>query len=441
MGGIVYTLRSIFSRHERKNDVGEIKSEVEPKANGHLSGTLSTPPPPPPAVCKNRTGSRSSTILAHLNLFGIKLRKLKSEKPGSLASSQKKVEEHLEPHVEQPYSHHTLSLEIETLYADSPGIGDQIEDSFRTIEKKYLGSESEISHTKEREEQERLPLPALVEGHLNKLNVQDTLLSAQIKPPSTLKAEPLPLTSPTSVYTTQISQLPPTKMSSSPETVLRQTLAQLTQNTPSPSETQKLLKTAKHALLSLNALLPTTQTPPQHLALARSTLEAGALLSIRAQDADGFTRYWQQLQAFYELPASAYPRDASKDTAGGSMASGQKNKITGLYLMLLLTKGDYAAFHTVLEGLEMESSLRDSSSGAAGSSSGLGVLEGDKFLQYPVMLEQWLMEGAYDRVWAATKREGVPSEEFGVFSEVCLLSVIYCLAPPFYSWVSSLFAG
>ena len=82
--------------------------------------------------------------------------------------------------------------------------------------------------------------------------------------------------------------------------------------------------------------------------------------------------------------------------------------MTGLYLLLLLTKGDYAGFHTVLEGLEVE---KGGGAGAAG-------LEEDRFIGYPVKLERWLMEGSYDRVWAATKREGVPGEEFGVFSEV-----------------------
>lgn len=81
--------------------------------------------------------------------------------------------------------------------------------------------------------------------------------------------------------------------------------------------------------------------------------------------------------------------------------------MTGLYLLLLLTKGDYAGFHTVLEGLEVE----------MGGSTGAG-LEEDKYIGYPVKLERWLMEGSYDRVWGATKREGVPGEEFGVFSEV-----------------------
>ena len=87
--------------------------------------------------------------------------------------------------------------------------------------------------------------------------------------------------------------------------------------------------------------------------------------------------------------------------------------MTGLYLPLLLTKGDYAGFHTVLEGLEIEEA-------------GKGGLDGDGYIQYPVKLERWLMEGSYDRVWAATKKEGAPSEEYGVFSEV---GACWALAP------------
>lgn len=111
-------------------------------------------------------------------------------------------------------------------------------------------------------------------------------------------------------------------------------------------------------------------------------------------------RYYQQLLPFYELPESAYRGDGTK---------GQRSKITGLYLLLLLTRGDYAGFHTVLEGLEVE----EAGGGIKGEGGGR-----DEFIQYPVKLERWLMEGSYDRVWAATKREGVPSEEFGAFSQV-----------------------
>ena len=61
----------------------------------------------------------------------------------------------------------------------------------------------------------------------------------------------------------------------------------------------------------------------------------------------------------------------------------------------------------VLEALEL-----------AGEGVGGGVAD-DDFIQYPVRLEQALMEGSYDRVWGETKGERVPGEEFEVFSEVC----------------------
>jgi hypothetical protein len=157
-----------------------------------------------------------------------------------------------------------------------------------------------------------------------------------------------------------------------------------------------LLSRAKVSLLKLNALLPSESTPRKHLALARDTLELGAIISIRLKDPVSFTRYFQQLQPFYSLPESSLPKD-------GSNAS----KITGLYLLLLLSDGDYAEFHTLLETLEVAASL-----------AGKG-LEEDKFIQYPIRLEQALMEGSYDRVWGETKSERVPSEEFALFSEVC----------------------
>jgi len=155
-----------------------------------------------------------------------------------------------------------------------------------------------------------------------------------------------------------------------------------------------LLSKAKLALLHLNALVPSPTTPAHTLSLARETLELGALVSIRLQDPAAFTRYFQQLQPFYDLPSTSLARDGS-----------QRSKITGLYLLLLLSQGDYAGFHTLLESLET----------AVGDGPGL---EEDVFVQYPVKLEQWLMEGSYDRVWAATKGERAPSEEYGVFSEV-----------------------
>jgi 26S proteasome regulatory subunit N12 len=166
-----------------------------------------------------------------------------------------------------------------------------------------------------------------------------------------------------------------------------------------------LLSKAKMALLQLNALIPQAKTPKKQLQAARETLELGAIISIRLKDTVSFTRYFQQLQPFYSLPASTLPKDGS-----------QASKVTGLYLLLLLSEGDYAGFHTLLETLEV-----------AAAQEGKG-LEDDQFIQYPIRLEQALMEGSYDRVWSETKSEKVPSEEFGMFSEVSRPCIVMRMA-------------
>jgi hypothetical protein len=89
----------------------------------------------------------------------------------------------------------------------------------------------------------------------------------------------------------------------------------------------------------------------------------------------------------------------------------QRSKITGLYLLLLLSMGDSANFHTVLEGLVEEASLKG------------GRVEDNPYIKYPVELERNLMEGSYDKVWRETKSERVPSEDFGLFSNVSLPSL------------------
>lgn len=176
-----------------------------------------------------------------------------------------------------------------------------------------------------------------------------------------------------------------------------QILAQL-KHSPSMSyaEANALLSKAKLALLGLNALSPNNSSSPQLLALARETYEQGALFSIRARNPDRFTRYMQQLQPFYELPPTVLTPNLP-----------ERNKVTGLSLLLLLTQGRYAEFHTELEGL----ANRDGGGSA-------GDVEGDRYLGYPIRLERWLMEGSYDRVWKAMKSSEVPCDEYGVFSEI-----------------------
>ncbi|TVY23754.1 26S proteasome regulatory subunit [Lachnellula hyalina] len=162
-----------------------------------------------------------------------------------------------------------------------------------------------------------------------------------------------------------------------------------------PSQSKPLLSSAKLSLLKLSALTPLPNTPQTHLLLAREVFEAGALLSIRAKDTESFTRYVHLLTPFYELPADRLPATKS-----------ERSKITGLYLLLLLTLGNYGGFHTELEGLELRKEG--------------GRVEDDRFLGYPIKLERWLMEGSYDLVWKAMASREVPSEEYGIFSEILI---------------------
>lgn len=179
---------------------------------------------------------------------------------------------------------------------------------------------------------------------------------------------------------------------------LQQILTQLRSNPSAPySEAASLLSKAKIALLQLKAATPGTPgVSQQTLALARDVYEQGALFSIRARNPDAFTRYVAQLQPFYEL----FPSTGNSED--------QRNKITGLYLLLLLTQGRYAEFHSELETLGTR----------AEGGGGATEIEGDRYLGYPINLERWLMEGSYDRVWKAMKSREVPSEEYGVFSEI-----------------------
>ncbi|KAF8477193.1 SAC3/GANP/Nin1/mts3/eIF-3 p25 family-domain-containing protein [Kalaharituber pfeilii] len=152
----------------------------------------------------------------------------------------------------------------------------------------------------------------------------------------------------------------------------------------------ELLTTAKVALLQRNALIPTSATPSALLPIAREILELGALISIHLHDEPGFSRFYHQLQPFYNDRSITPP-------------SQNKSKVTGLYLLLLLSKNDIAEFHTTLETL-------------------VGAEE-DVFIKYPVMLERWLMEGSYDKVWNATKSTQVPSEEYSLFTKILVNTI------------------
>lgn len=182
------------------------------------------------------------------------------------------------------------------------------------------------------------------------------------------------------------------------------------------------LSRAKRALLQQNVLFPSATTPPHIRSQAREILELGAITSLRQMDSASFIRYYQQLQPFYDIERDPSPAAAA---AGANSKTSQRSKITGLYLLLLLSSGDTSQFHTVLEGLIVEASLEGRS------------VEDDPFIRYPVELERSLMEGSYDKVWRATKSSEVPTEDFGLFSNVISFfipaSLSLSLSPPLSS--------
>ncbi|CAO1614949.1 unnamed protein product [Parajaminaea phylloscopi] len=122
---------------------------------------------------------------------------------------------------------------------------------------------------------------------------------------------------------------------------------------------------------------------PEDLALARDILEIGAFSSIRNKDVASFDRYMDLLKAFYNDLSSRLP------------PSNNQQPLLGLSLLRLLSSNAIAAFHTTLETLP-PALLRDS-----------------PYLQHPINLERWLMEGSYSKVWRS--RDQVPREEYRFF--------------------------
>lgn len=74
--------------------------------------------------------------------------------------------------------------------------------------------------------------------------------------------------------------------------------------------------------------------------------------------------------------------------------------IIGLNLLNLLAQNRISDFHTELESIDPEQLLSN------------------PFIQHSVNVEQYLMEGSYNKVW--NSRENVPGEEYRVFMDVLM---------------------
>jgi 26S proteasome regulatory subunit N12 len=161
---------------------------------------------------------------------------------------------------------------------------------------------------------------------------------------------------------------------------------------PNLDKCGELLSKLKIGLTHL-AYLPTqdTNATKQELLVARDILEIGAQYSIARKDIGSFERYMAQLKCYYldyknDLPESAY-----------------KYQLLGLNLLRLLAQNKLSDFHTELELLPVKD------------------LHQNLYIKHPVSIEQYLMEGSYNKVFLA--RTNVPAESYNFFIDILLNTI------------------
>merc|ERR1712013_690402 len=129
----------------------------------------------------------------------------------------------------------------------------------------------------------------------------------------------------------------------------------------------------------------------KELLLSRDTLEIGAQYAVMQEDIPGFERYMAQLQTYYH------------DHQGDLPDSPFQYQLLGLNLLCLLSQNRVAEFHTELERLPAHE------------------VQSNVYIKHPVSLEQYIMEGSYNKVLLA---EGnVPAESYKYFIDILMTTV------------------
>lgn len=155
-------------------------------------------------------------------------------------------------------------------------------------------------------------------------------------------------------------------------------------------EAVKILSKLKMALTTLPALPPCGNDSPttkEQLRLARHVLESATLLSILREDMTAFERNMLQLKIYFH---------------SGLEPSPLHYPILGTRLLQLLVENRMAEFHNELELLPEQSRQ-------------------DPNIAFAVKLEQYLMEGTYNKVLEA--RTNVPNPYFPFFLAQLLQTV------------------
>ncbi|XP_018321633.1 26S proteasome non-ATPase regulatory subunit 8 [Agrilus planipennis] len=172
-------------------------------------------------------------------------------------------------------------------------------------------------------------------------------------------------------------------------TLYKQLKSEWGHTNPNLSKCEQLLADLK-ILLTTTIFLPTSHSlaSQQELLLARDILEIGAQWSIAANDIPAFERYMAQLKCYYfdyknQLPESAF-----------------KYQLLGLNLLFLLSQNRVAEFHTELELLPADQ------------------LQNNVYIRHPLSIEQYLMEGSYNKIFLA--KGNVPAKNYNFFMDILL---------------------
>jgi 26S proteasome regulatory subunit N12 len=158
------------------------------------------------------------------------------------------------------------------------------------------------------------------------------------------------------------------------------------------SKVASMLEKLKLMLLKLSFLPTKTEEANQkELLLSRDTLEIGAQHAVVQEDIPGFERYMAQLQTYYH------------DHQGHLPDSPFQYQLLGLNLLCLLSQNRVAEFHTELERLPAKE------------------VQNNVYIKHPVSLEQYIMEGSYNKVLLA--KGNVPAESYKYFIDILMITV------------------
>lgn len=146
-------------------------------------------------------------------------------------------------------------------------------------------------------------------------------------------------------------------------------------------------------LLAESLFIPSTtgNYSVAELTVTREVLEIGVQYSVLAHDIPSFERYMSQLKCYYY---------DYKKVIGESE---EMYKILGLNLLYLLSQNKVADFHMEFELIPNE------------------VMLANQFIRYPLALEQYIMEGRYNKIFEAKKTS--PCDLYNLFIDMLLQTV------------------